>query len=464
MAILVDVHRHDKFRLDVAFVCHPQAKAMSMDIFWFFPKELDVSSSSYPKQLFYRYIKNNLRYRIPEQSLEQLASSQNHYIKMLQEAVNSNNGKVYLRALKLFVIIFIKALNGEINVKTSDENSEQLLLLNKNCKIILAHIRGYIPVQSEEAKSGFPTINEYCSSQLIQSYLNSLAKINDSEVKNKLLQTVTQEHDYRQLMGMPDMDGKANLIKTVQQLKLLRRYCESVLFLETERHEVGVVTQQVIFSLAAALSMMFAMLIAFWSQQKFGNFSSSFLVAMVLGYIVKDRLKELSRNATYLRLSRYMFDFSIQLRSNLLWRKRSVGVIKEVVQFIKIKKLDSVLKSFYNRQQQYNKPLGDAALMYRRQFNTTIQQMPAGIEQYVDFTFFNIRKMLRNASYQDYPYYYQKGEKIVRRMVQRTYAIELIVRISGDGIIRYQPYTLSVTRKGIHKIRKGNVVDNKIVL
>lgn len=461
MSVQVQVRTHDKFRLEVAVFSHPQKKPLLIDLFWFFPKQLDITKTSYPKSLFYRYLNSNLRYRIPDQTLGQLASPVNPYMQMLVEGIENEDERAYLDALKLFSAVFVKALRKEIATVPADGAGEQLLASNRHTKEILVLLRAHAPMPVKMRKLGFKVVNEFCSSQMIQCYLHCIAELPDGEMKAYMLETVSAERDSRQRMGLSALDGKSGFVKTVQKLKLARRYCESVLFLETYRRELGVVTQQIVFSLAAAFSMMFAMLIAFWSQHKYGNFSTSFLIAMVLGYIVKDRLKELSREATYLRLSRYMFDYGTQLRSDLLQRKRPLGQVKEVVQFIKEKKLDKVIGSIHSKLQQSEKGLYESALMYRRRFKTNTLEMPKGIKQYADFSVFNLRKMLRNASYQDYSFYYQKGGKVIDRRVQPTYTVELVVRISGDGPVSYQRHHLTVTRKGIRDIREGLIGANQ---
>lgn len=330
-----------------------------------------------------------------------------------------------------------------------------LRLADKHVRAILILLRTHAPMPVTTGKLGFKLVNDYCSSQVIQCYLQCIAKLADGDIRQLLLETVAEERDYRQRMGLSALDSRSNFVKTVQKTKLARRYCESVLFLKTRRKELGVITQQIVFSMAAALSMMFAMLVAFWSQQKYGNFTLSFMAAMVLGYIVKDRLKELSRDFTYLRLSRYMFDYGIQLYSDLLRRKRPVGKIKEVVQFIRPKKLDKVLSRFHRKQQQSARDQYESILIYRRQFKAETLEMPEGIQEYADFTIFNMRKMLRNASYQDDVFYYQKGSKVIERKVHRTYPVELVVRITSAGVVHYQRYHLTVTRKGIRHIRES---------
>ncbi|WP_198265225.1 hypothetical protein [sulfur-oxidizing endosymbiont of Gigantopelta aegis] len=460
MSVILKIKMHDKFRLELITVSHPQQKPLTFDLFWFFPKELDVTQSSYPKPLFYRYLKNNMRYRIPDQTLTELTAPDNRYIKILVDEIINENDLEYHHALRLLSNIFVKALKKEINVHTANEKTEDILQANIQVKAVLRRLRAQITISGQGNKFGFQTVNQYCSSEVIQTYLACIADIPDGQIKNALLKTVAEENEYRHANKMSALDNNASFIKSVRKLKLIRRYCEGTLFLKTRRSEEGVVAQQIIFSLAAALSMMFAMLIAFWSQQKFGNFTTSFLAAMVLGYIVKDRLKELSREVTYLRLSRYLFDFSTQLQSERLLRKPTIGTIKEVVQFIKPRKLDNTLRNFYQQQANYSKDSYESVLMYRRQFKTSTKIMPKGIDQYVNFTLFNLRKMLRNASYQDYPFFYQKGSKVICRMVQKSYPIELVARITGDGEARYQHYTLTVTRKGIRRIHQASFNDN----
>lgn len=210
-----------------------------------------------------------------------------------------------------------------------------------------------------------------------------------------------------------------------------------------------------VFSLAATLAIALAMLIAFESQQKYGNFSTSFLVAMVLGYIVKDHLKELGRNYTCLRMNKRMIDYVTNFSSKLSDRERKAGFVKEVVQSVEPNQLDDELKKYRDSRRKYNNGSCETVLMYRRRFYTKDKELPESVERYADFSVFNLRKKLRNASWQDHPFYYQNRVMVVNHLVQPSYPIELVARITGDGPVRYQRYTLTVTRKGIRQVREN---------
>ncbi len=359
----------------------------------------------------------------------------------------------YLNALKLFSLIFIKAIAKEMTPEAAASEPDRFIQVLNDIEIIINRLRTYILLPDNTGKMAFQMINEYCSSHFIQLSLACAAEIPEGETRDILLKLIDKEYQYRENANMFAMDGKISFSKTVYKLKLLRRYCESVLYFNVKRREEGVVMQQFIFSMAAGLSM----LIAFWSQQKFGNFTTSFLVAMVLGYIVKDRLKELSREATYLRLSRYMFDFVCYLKSDLIKNRSSVGTVKEVVQFVKFRKLDKAIKLLFKKNQLLNKEDIESVLVYKRQYKDLSSEMPVGIEQYADFVIFNLRKMLRNTSYQDYSYYYKKNNKVVCRKVPRNYAIDLIIKVSDDEHKNYQHHTIRVNHKGIRKISRNKI-------
>ena len=66
-------------------------------------------------------------------------------------------------------------------------------------------------------------------------------------------------------------------------------------FLNAKKKREGIIAEQVYFSVAAGISMIFATAIAFSFQQRYGNFTMPFFVALVVSYMLKDRIKELFR-------------------------------------------------------------------------------------------------------------------------------------------------------------------------
>ena len=116
----------------------------------------------------------------------------------------------------------------------------------------------------------------------------------------------------------------------VFRLGLLSKYAENELFLNTDKKRDGAIAEQVYFSLAAGISMIFATAMAFSFQQRYGNFTMPLFVALVISYMLKYRIKDLSRYYFAHKLGKRHFDQKTQISLN----EYDVGMSKEAMDFI----------------------------------------------------------------------------------------------------------------------------------
>ena len=79
---------------------------------------------------------------------------------------------------------------------------------------------------------------------------------------------------------------------------VLKKIMASILFLRTSVKREGVFLEQMLFGLAAGLAMAFATFIAFYSRTVVAikDFSLGFFVVLVVAYMFKDRIKDISRS------------------------------------------------------------------------------------------------------------------------------------------------------------------------
>ena len=122
-----------------------------------------------------------------------------------------------------------------------------------------------------------------------------LYKINEITKNDKdriiKLESYKQERGYNILTNNQPMQN-SNL---VYRWGVLKKYIESDLFLSIDKRKSGVITEQVYYSLAAGLSMIFANVISFFFQKKHGIFANPFFLARVISYMLKDRFNEIVR-------------------------------------------------------------------------------------------------------------------------------------------------------------------------
>lgn len=105
----------------------------------------------------------------------------------------------------------------------------------------------------------------------------------------------------------------------------------------------GAVFEQTVLALAAGLAMIFSTGIAFYYQQLYGNFTTPFFIALVVGYMLKDRIKGLVSMLFMSRSNNLFYNYKIKVTNSL---GKKVGLIKENFAFIPLKKLGSKIKKY----------------------------------------------------------------------------------------------------------------------
>lgn len=82
----------------------------------------------------------------------------------------------------------------------------------------------------------------------------------------------------------------------VYREKMLKKYASEVLFFDVHRSNVAKRTEHLLYALAAGIAMVIATGIAFFGQTRFGGLTTSLFVLLVVGYMLKDRVKDFFRD------------------------------------------------------------------------------------------------------------------------------------------------------------------------
>jgi hypothetical protein len=88
-----------------------------------------------------------------------------------------------------------------------------------------------------------------------------------------------------------------------------------VLHLSINTQREGKSLEQFLLALAAGISMVFATMVAFYFQSSYGSYTFPAFVALVVGYMFKDRIKETGRALFAGRLHARIFDRRIKIRT-----------------------------------------------------------------------------------------------------------------------------------------------------
>lgn len=100
----------------------------------------------------------------------------------------------------------------------------------------------------------------------------------------------------------------------VYRKSALKKFVSSVLFLEMKKEKEGRGAANVMAGFAAAVAMLFSTIAAIWSQHIYGMNSFPFVVAIVIAYVFKDRIKEWLRAYFSAKLGPWLYDYSVLIR------------------------------------------------------------------------------------------------------------------------------------------------------
>lgn len=446
----------------------------------FIPNSLDINPLNYDKKDFYRDLKTHTRLFTPVFLLRDIASAGNSPLRQLESAFRHlaseptrTNQAQYEHHIKMFQSILKSALRDETNhiiyqARPEDRNELVMSLLESLSKIAKAYrsLRSVInvPTVGQQLQNYYRFGDEFMGNITEQHCFRLLRLFSppgvpvQGETALKIMEFIEAETQYKEAAGYHIASEKSNdnNREMIHRLGFLKKYIEDVLFLFTTKKKDGQITEQVYFSIAAGISMVFATAIAFSFQQKYGNLTMPFFVALVVSYMLKDRIKELGRYYFAHRLGRSYFDnkTSISLNDNIIgWSKEAVDFIAEN----KVPKDALKLRGRSDILQANNRIHNEKIILYRKLIRLNRKSLDrcgnyffAGINDIIRLNVASFVHKMDNpefylfVSQHDHRYDIIDGEKV--------YFLNLVMQLKSEEEERYHRYRITFNRNGIFNL------------
>ena len=448
----------------------------------FIPYSLDINNTTYPQSLFYRNLRTNIRFITPKYSLKDLADFESGPVNFLKNALirfaespTDNVVKGYEYNIKMFSAIFKSAMRDDISLLMSHymkegrpglcdnimENAEAILAKYRSLKAILENS----DITEEHARY-FSFGDEFMSNVLHRQSFRMMRflKENDPEFylskKEMILTALTQEIEYRKRVGylVIDKEHPDNNRDLIYRSGALKKYIESELFLGVDKKKDGALIEQILMSLAAGISMIFATIIAFSFQQKFGNFTMPLFVALVVSYMLKDRIKELTRYYFAHKLKERYFDNKTEISLG----DSKIGWSKEGIDYIKDEQVPANIMSIRSRTpllEAENRYSEETIILYRKsvqlsrsEFDKSTEFHISGINEIIKF---NISSILVKSDDPNVPLYIVRPSgEYEELLATKVYYINFVMQLRDAGTEFYKRYLISFNREGIKAIEE----------
>jgi len=482
-----DVKIHDQFqfemKLDYKIKKNKKKTSYDVDIYYFIPHNLGITPHSYTKVIFYKDIQSYIRFKTPILLLRQIADLQVSPISLLRKSIetliekrDNPAAKDFEYYVKMVCSIIKSALRDHADfIKKNSAKDKQHLIdefTNESAKIAEAYrnLKPLInvPTLSDKILTIYRFGDEFISQNIDfygSSLLKELEKYTSDELtplKQKLIKLVKTESNYRIANNYNVAPGEEKIEENemlIHRRSVLKKYIGSVLFLSTDIKPAGKFIEQFLVGLAAGLSMVFATIVAFLAQKEFGNLTFPLFALLVVSYIFKDRIKELTRLYLLKKINKSLFDHKTGIFSD---ERQKIGVCKEAINFINENQLPDIIKTIRKKEhitEIANHWKGEEIILYRRQIHLYSKKLKSvykefNIEGVNDIIRFNIFRFLNKMDNPSKTIYTLKDDKVQIINGKRVYHLNLIIKISREEKVQFQRVRLILSRNGIERIEQ----------
>lgn len=326
----VEAHDSQQFevKLDYSIDPNQSRNEYQVEAYMFVPKSLGINRDTYSTSHFFRDMHSYIRFKTPPVALKELLSSEfkrspfirlGAALKVLREDPGSKKAESKLtRELKLLACLtranmrdsvreLIESLptpNGDaLQFTTQDE--EEIVSVLHDIKMVFEAYRALKPELaidgvSFNVKDTYEKVDEYLS-LVLENHLTHLLEALDArysqkqflESRKRVTTLLENERNHRDAAGYPRIleSGIPNE-HYLYRRGLLKKMAMSVLFLQVSKEDSMDGHSDFVASIAAGVAMVFATLAAILAQTRYGLNTGPFVAALVVSYILKDRIKD----------------------------------------------------------------------------------------------------------------------------------------------------------------------------
>ncbi len=469
-----EIKLHYPLRQDKPVTVH------ELECYVFIPQSLGIHRGNYSKTSFYNDLQTHIRFKTPAVTLTAIAGPDDSPLSTLETSVRQmtrDAGPAAVAAfeyrIKLFCCILKSALRDFVDfvsdtVDPEDRGNLVAEYLGSVEKIIAGFraLRSEImlPTVPQGVRSVYAFADEYIS-LLVERHSYELLEIlrgtSGAGLRKKCgdaKAVIADEVRYREARGYPSVpDPEDDNEELIFRRNVLKKYMENVLFLDTRTHLEGKVLEHGLFGIAAGVSMLFATAVLFVSQSLYGTLTMPVFLALVIGYMFKDRIKELLRVYFSRAAAGALFDHKTKIFSD---PKTVIGMCRESFDFVDEKKVPAGIMKIRDRDhitEIESDWLCEDVMRYRKRVKLRSEAVSAAYQEFEtdgvnDIIRFNIAAFTQHMGNPHKELYVLDKDDYRRIKGERVYHMNLVLRYGGKDALRYKRFRIVLNRRKIKRI------------
>lgn len=448
---------------------------------WFFlPTSLQINRWTYPPQNLQLGLKNYIRLGVPlcrPQSLlprdarisgaeETMGSALISRVSacldriIAEETVDPAIIREYEDAIKRYVLLCRSALLRCRRLLLEDRDAARRDAAAQEFVVNFSRaVRQYrsLSPQAQRVREHVhvPTFlycDEYLSVLASEGVSQILRLLREGSVKRHLQAFCVGQMAYRRKFfpGSIPVEDSANE-EPAFRWSILKKYVDMPLFLEIRPRAGTSMLAHSLYGIAAALAMIFATAVAYIGQGHFGQLSTPLFAALVISYIFKDRLKDVSRSYLFNLFRRWLPDRRQDLLDSA---NQQVGRCRESFRFLNWDALPQDVREIRNRThfvEILNSFHSEDIFHYSKEVH--IFKLPTpfieGRRSLLDISRLDIGDFLRHVEEA-----LNCPARVEERLVpgEKIYHIDMVRRITYEGTSGLERFRIVIASAGIRRI------------
>jgi hypothetical protein len=323
-----------------------------------------------------------------------------------------------------------------------------------------------VPTVTDKTRRLFRLCDEFMSHVVELRTIRIIRAIDASDhaesyaaAREDLMGLIVQEHKYKVSQGYGVMKNEEVHDRSlIYHRGMLKKFIESDLYINLKKKKDGVAVEQIMYSIAAGVAMIFATGVAWYTQMKYGNITWPLFVVLVVSYMLKDRIKELMRYYFAHKLGNKYFDKKAEVTIG----DRRVGVLKEGFDFISYEHTPQEVKDMREKASSIadeTRIIEEKILLYRKYLALEDKALQGNAE----YPLAGINEIMRLhlnrfAQKMDNPTIpidtFDADGNVITIQVQKSYYINIVFQLQHDGTVEYHHFRITMTRDGVLHIVK----------
>ncbi len=285
-----------------------------------------------------------------------------------------------------------------------------------------------------------------------------------TRLKRRLLDRILAEETYRRGRGYPTIiDPASDNEPYLYRAGLLKKFCSSALFLEIRRAHTRRTWQELAFAVAAGIAMAFATVVAFWAQARYSAIGMQLFLILVVAYMFKDRIKEMTRGYFSRMLDRGFYDRKIVVEDPA---GGSFGTLHEKIDYLPRERLPDDVQEVRRRgvdptTRIAQEELSETIIYYKKEIKLSSQRLLERGGGLTDILRFHISRLLHDMDEPDQEIEYIDAESHTLDALRaaKTYHVDVVFRFFArrGRAPRTTLMRLILDRNGIKRIERSQL-------